>query len=49
VGCRAQAGFAYARGGAQRLVLRTLFGAFAIYLLRNVTDIFNIKAKTGVS
>jgi len=26
-----------------------MFGAFAIYLLRNVTDIFNMKAKTGVS
>ena len=49
VGCRAQAGLACARGGAQPLVLRTPFGAFAIYLLRNVTDIFNMKAKTGVS
>ena len=49
VGCRAQAGLAYARGGAQPLVLRTPFGAFAIYLLRNVTDIFNMKAKTGVN
>jgi hypothetical protein len=50
VGCRTQAGIAYARGGgAQSLVLRVPFGAFAIYILRNVSDIFNMKAKTGVS
>ena len=49
MGCRAQAGFAYARDGAQPLVLRTPFNAFAIYLLRNATGIFNMKAKTGVS
>jgi hypothetical protein len=31
------------------LVLRKPFSAFAIYLLHNATDIFNMKAKTGVS
>jgi hypothetical protein len=31
------------------LMLRKPFGAFAIFLLRNVTNIFNMKAKTGVS
>ena len=30
-------------------MLRAPVGAFAIYLLRNVTDIFNMKAKIGVS
>jgi hypothetical protein len=30
-------------------VLRTPFGAVAIYLLRNVSGIFNMKAKIGVS
>ena len=49
MGCRTQEGFACARGGAQPLVLQTPFDAFAIYLLRNATDIFNMKAKTGVS
>jgi hypothetical protein len=28
---------------------RKLLGAFAFQLLRNVTDIFNMKAKTGAS
>lgn len=49
MGCRAQAGFAYARGGALLLVVRTPFDAFAIILLRNATDIFNVKEKSGVS
>jgi hypothetical protein len=30
-------------------MLQAPVGAFAIYLLGNVTDIVNMKAKTGVS
>jgi hypothetical protein len=30
-------------------MLQTPLGALAVYLLRNVTDIFNMKAKIGVS